>query len=85
MKKMSIDLRQGFVTFVAAKTTTRCVMPLFDDFRAICEDILTTSDPEEEYLFPEAAMMYLYNRSGIVRRGKLLFAHALFGDTIGGD
>ena len=30
-------------------------------------------------------MMYLYNRSGMVRRGKLLFARALFGDTIGGD
>ena len=83
MKKRSIDLREGFITFVAAKTTTRCVMPLFDDFRAICEDILATSDPEEEYLFPEAAMMYLYNRSGMVRRGKLLFARALFSDTIG--
>ena len=85
MKKSSIDLRQGFVTFVAAKTTTRCLIPLFDDFRSVCEDIITNSDPSEEYLFPEAASMYLYNRSGIVRRGKLLFAHALFGDTIGGD
>ena len=80
MKKSSIDLHQGFVTFIAAKTTTRCLIPLFDDFRSVCEDILTTSDPDEEYLFPEAAMMYLYNRSGIVRRGKLLFARALFGD-----
>ncbi len=85
MKKSSIDLRQGFVTFIAAKTTTRCVIPLFDDFRSICEDIITNSDPSEEYLFPQAAMMYLYNRSGMVRRGKLLFARALFGDTIGGD
>jgi len=85
MKKSSIDLRQGFVTFVAAKTTTRCLIPLFDDFRFVCEDIITNSDPSEEYLFPEAASMYLYNRSGIVRRGKLLFARALFGDTIGGD
>ena len=85
MKKSSIDLRQGFITFVAAKTTTRCLIPLFDDFRSICEDIITNSDPSEEYLFPEAASMYLYNRSGMVRRGKLLFARALFGDTIGGD
>lgn len=82
MKKSSIDLREGFVIFVAAKTTTRCVIPLFDEFRAICEDILATSDPNEEYLFPNAASMYLYNRSGIVRRGKLLFARALFSDTI---
>ena len=82
MKKSSIDLREGFVSFIAAKTTTRCVIPLFDEFRAICEDIITTSDPDEEYLFPQAAMMYLYNRSGIVHRGKLLFAKALFGDSI---
>ena len=85
MKKSSIDLREGFVTFIAAKTTTRCVIPLFDEFRSVCEDIFTTSDPKEEYLFPDAATMYLYNRHGIVRRGKLLFAHALFGDTVGGD
>lgn len=85
MKKSSIDLRQGFVSFVAAKTITRCLIPLFDDFRFVCEDIITNSDPSEEYLFPEAASMYLYNRSGMVRRGKLLFARALFGDTIGGD
>ena len=52
MKKSSIDLRQGFVTFVAAKTTTRCLIPLFDDFRFVCEDIITNSDPSEEYLFP---------------------------------
>ena len=80
MKKSSIDLRQGFVTFIAAKTTTRCLIPLFDDFRSVCEDILTTTDPNEEYLFPDAATMYIHNRSGIVRRGKLLFARALFGD-----
>ena len=81
MKKSSIDLRQGFVTFIAAKTTTRCLIPLFDDFRSVCEEILTTSDPDEEYLFPDAAMMYIHNRSGIVHRGKLLFARALFGDV----
>ena len=85
MKKSSIDLREGFVTFVATKTTTRCLLPLFDDFRSVCEDIITYSDPKEEYLFPDAATMYIHNHSGIVRRGKLLFARALFGDTVGGD
>ena len=85
MKKSSIDLREGFVTFIAAKTTTRCVIPLFDDFRCVCEGIFATSDPDEEYLFPQAAMMYLYNRTGIVRRGKILFARALFSDAIGGE
>ena len=82
MKKSSIDLREGFVTFVAAKTTTHCLIPLFDDFRTLCEDILATSDPNEEYLFPEAATMYIHNHSGIVRRGKLLFARALFSEAI---
>jgi len=82
MKKSSIDLKDGFVTFVAAKTGTMCDLPLFEEFRNLCESIINTSDPDEPLLFPEAARMYLYNYSGLVRRGKLLFAHALFDEEV---
>ena len=78
MKKSSIDLKDGFVTFVAAKTRTRCDLPLFDEFRNLCEGIIHSSDPNEQLLFPEAARMYEHNYSGLIKRGKLLFAHALF-------
>ena len=81
MKKSSIDLKDGFVTFVAAKTRTRCDLPLFDEFRKVCEGIINSSDPNEPLLFPEAARMYEHNYSGLIMRGKLLFAHALFDDA----
>lgn len=80
MKKENIDLREGFITFTAQKTGTVCDIPLFDEFRKICEGIINSSDPDEPYLFPEAAFMYDTNRSGLVDRGKRLFANALFKD-----
>ena len=82
MRKDSIDLRDGFVSFIAAKTNTRCEIPLFDEFRNLCEGIITSSDPKEPLLFPDAATMYIHNRSGIIRRGKILFAKALFADIL---
>ena len=81
MKKSSIDLKDGFVTFVAAKTRTRCDLPLFGEFRTLCESIINSSDPDEPLLFPDAARMYEHNYSGLIMRGKLLFAHALFDDA----
>ena len=79
MRKDSIDLREGFVTYVSTKTGIRSEIPLFNEFRRICEDIIYNGDPSEPLLFPDAANMYEHNRTGIVRRGKLLFAKALFG------
>ena len=85
MRKDSIDLKEGFVTFVAAKTHTLCEIPLFNEFRKVCEDIIYSSDPTEPLLFPDAATMYIHNKSGIIRRGKILFAKALFADSIKGE
>lgn len=81
MRKDSIDLESGFVTYIASKTHTKCELPLFDEFRKVCDGIITGGDPHEPLLFPEAATMYTHNYSGIVHRGKKLFAAALFGDT----
>lgn len=80
MRKDSIDFREGFVTYVASKTGTRCEIPLFDEFRRVCECIVNSSDPDEPYLFPEAAYLYDTNRTGLSYRGKRLFAKALFKD-----
>ncbi|MBQ3287802.1 MAG: hypothetical protein IJH50_00125 [Kiritimatiellae bacterium] len=82
MRKDNVDLKEGFVSFVASKTGTRCELPLFDEFRAVSEGIIHSSDPTEPLLFPEAAAMYRHNRSGLVRMGKMLFAEALFADSI---
>lgn len=80
MRKDNIDLREGFVNYVAQKTGTVCDIPLFDEFRKVCEAIITSSDPDEPYLFPEAVAMYNENRTGLCNRGKRLFAKALFKD-----
>ena len=78
MRKDNIDFREGFVNYVAQKTGTVCDIPLFDEFRKVCETIITSSDPSEPYLFPEAVAMYDTNRTGLCNRGKRLFAKALF-------
>jgi len=80
MRKDNIDIKEGFVTYVAQKTGTVCDIPLFDDFRIVCEGIMATSDPSEPYLFPEAVHLYETNRTGLCDRGKRLFAKALFND-----
>lgn len=80
MRKENIDFKEGFVSYVAQKTGTMCDIPLFDEFRNVCECIVTASDPSEPYLFPEAAHLYDTNRTGLCNRGKRLFAKALFKD-----
>lgn len=80
MRKDNIDFKEGFVSYVAQKTGTVCDIPLFDEFRKVCECIVTASDPSEPYLFPEAAHLYDTNRTGLCNRGKRLFAKALFKD-----
>ena len=69
------------MNYVAQKTGTVCDIPLFDEFRKVCEAIITSSDPDEPYLFPEAVVMYDTNRTGLCNRGKRLFAKALFKDV----
>ena len=81
MRKDNIDFREGFVSYVAQKTGTFCEIPLFDEFRTVCETIVNSSDPSEPYLFPEAAHLYETNRTGLCYRGKRLFAKALFKDV----
>ena len=74
----NVDLVEGFITFVTAKTSTRCDVPLFPELRAVCEKLYAKRDRNEPYVFPEAANMYTHNRSGLVYRGKKLMAEALF-------
>ena len=82
MRKENIDLKEGFVSYIASKTGTRCELPLFDELRGICEGIIHSTSPNEPLLFPDAATMYEHNRSGLVHLGKMLFAKALFADSI---
>lgn len=61
MRKDNIDLEEGFVSYIASKTGTLCELPLFPEFRAVVEDIITKSTPSEPLLFPEAAAMHEHN------------------------
>jgi len=81
MKWENIDLAEGFVTYRASKTSALCEIPLFDEFRSVCEGLLVTREAGEPFLFPKAQHMYKVNPSGLVYRGKKLFATALFGSV----
>jgi len=81
LRWVDIDLKAGFVSYSATKTHSRCECPIFPEFQSVLEGILATKNPTETLVFPEAAHMYQYNRSGLVHLGKKLLASAIFGDV----
>ncbi|MCQ2391555.1 MAG: tyrosine-type recombinase/integrase [Kiritimatiellae bacterium] len=80
MKWENVDLNEGFITYRSSKTGAYCCVPIFDELRAVLDGLILTRDPEDQYLCPDAALMYETNKSGVVYRGKRLFAEALFTD-----
>lgn len=53
-------------------------IPIFPELQKVLDGLLVTKDPNEEYVFPDAANLYKHNPSGLYQRGKKLFANALF-------
>lgn len=77
---INVDISEGFITFNAHKTGSKCELPIFPPLRVALEKLWKNRDSGEIYVFPDAANMYTHNRSGIVRIGKTLFAKSLFGN-----
>lgn len=78
---LNVDLEHNLICFNAAKTGAQCTLPIFPPLRAVLDRLHQDRALGEIYVFPEAHEMYVHNRSGLVWRGKKLFANALFPDV----
>ena len=72
----SVDFRSGVLSIRTSKTGKPITIPIFKPLREILEAALAERIETSEFVFPDAALMYRANRSGIVYRGKALFARA---------
>jgi len=75
----SVDFRSGVLSVRTSKTGKPITIPIFKPLREIFEAALADRVGASEFVFPDAAQMYQTNRSGIVYRGKALFARAFSG------
>lgn len=78
LKWTSVDLRSGFIDVMTAKAGKAVSVPILGPLRKILEYASTDYIKNKTYVFPDAAKMYKNNPDGIYRRGKVLFAKALF-------
>jgi integrase len=74
----SVDFRSDVLSVRTSKTGKPIVIPIFKPLRDVLDAALAERTGENEYVFPEAAHMYQTNRSGVVYRGKALFARTFF-------
>lgn len=77
LKWASIDLIDGFIDVQTRKTGQEVTLPIFPKLREILETQLIKKE-DDEYVFPDAAALYRDNYDGLIRKGKILFAKALF-------
>ena len=74
----SIDLKAGFINVLTAKAGKPVSIPILAPLKKLLDPLYTATCKDLDFVFPDAAAMYAVNPSGITRRGKLLFAKALF-------
>ena len=77
----SVDFANEIISLKTAKTGVSVQVPIFPLLLKELQSALARKEDGAVYVFPEACSMYIHNRSGISRRGKYLFAKALFGNT----
>ena len=81
LKWRDLDLANGIIELNTSKTGVRVTIPILPQLRREIDSALANKEDGEIYVFPDAAAMYQHNKTGIIKRGKTLFANALFGDT----
>ena len=81
LKWEDVYLNEGRLSVDTSKTGERVDLPIFPELRKVFEARIVEKDPSDKHVFPEAASMYVHNKTGIRTRGKKLFAEALFGDA----
>lgn len=80
LKWTSVDLAEGMLSVVTAKTGQEAYIPILPPLRKILEATLADGDADEPYVNPRAAQIYKANSGRIYYLGKMLFAKTLFGD-----
>lgn len=69
------------ITVKTSKTGQTVTLPIFDELLSVLTDLDAHRDCRDEYVFPAAHDQYTKDVGAIVKRGKRLFARALFADT----
>lgn len=77
LQKKDIDLKNGFLTVVTAKTRNKVEIPIFPELRKELE-LLPAN--RSQYVFPQAAAEYKRNPDGFDRRMKQVLARVGFVD-----
>ncbi len=77
LKWKDVDLKSGFIAVKTSKTGGRIEIPIMPILHAELSRIENT---DTGYVFPQAAKLYLKNRSGLNARLKLILAKAGFVD-----
>lgn len=85
LKWQDIYLDEGRISVLTSKTGERVDLPIFPELRKVFEARIVEKSPSDKFVFPDAASMYLHNKTGIRTRGKRLFAEALFGNVKTGE
>lgn len=81
LKWTDIDLANDIIELNTSKTGVRVTIPILPLLRKEIDSALAHKEDGEIYVFPDAATMYRHNKTGIIKRGKALFANALFKDA----
>lgn len=72
----SVDFRSDVLSVRTSKTGKPITIPIFKPLREVLDAALAERVEASAFVFPDAELMYRRNRSGIVYRGKVLFARA---------
>ncbi len=77
LQKKDVDLKNGYITVVTAKTSKKVEIPIFPELRRELERLPATRG---QYVFPQAAQEYKRNPDGLDQRMKQILARVGFVD-----
>lgn len=83
LKWRDVDLKEGLIDTVTAKSHSRVTIPIFGRLRDVLTDCAAIDEgesPASPFVFPRAAERYKRNANGLYLAVKPYFARAVFGD-----
>ena len=76
LKWADVDLKQGLITCVTAKTSVRVTIPILGRLN----DVLSKLSNDTPFVFPSSQAQYARNKDKLIRDVKPLFARAVIGE-----
>jgi len=80
LKWESVDFQKLTISCITSKKHVFVTIPISDELMERLRVAEQTRTIDSVYVWPDAANLYDHNHSGLVKRGKDLFARALFSD-----